>query len=174
MTVKQPDDDDSQRSALYEAEEFLLPEQQGREVRTCKEIYEWLSEIFASRWFKSRYRLRESFVVHDGRGTAWARGWLDEEGVCHVSIPRSLRRQLFVLHELTHALGFYGHDGAFCATYLALTRRFMGREAAEDLKFYFRMMGVKSRRPSVRRQSGQGTDWRHAAKLFCAHLSYEK
>ena len=88
-----------------------------------------------------------------------ARGWSDDDWVCHVSIPRALRCELFVLHELAHALTFGGHGPEFCSAYLKLIRRFMGREVFEDLRFNFRANDVKYRRPPTRKWAYEGLEW---------------
>jgi putative metallohydrolase (TIGR04338 family) len=141
------EDDDPQRYRVYEAEELVFASSRGRRFRTCGDIADWLTYIFGTRWFRNRYRLYRRFAVHDGRGDSMARGWSDDDFVCHLSIVRALRCELFVLHELAHALAFDSHGPEFCSTYLKLVRRFMGREVFENLRFNFQANGVKYRRP---------------------------
>jgi putative metallohydrolase (TIGR04338 family) len=143
-------DEDPQRYRVYEAENIVFPSSLGRRFRTCGEIADWLTYIFTTRWFRNHHRLYHRFEIHDGRGDHMARGWSDDDFVCHLSIIRALRCELFVLHELAHALTFGGHGPEFCSTYLKLVRRFIGREAFENLRFTFRANDVKYRHPPTR------------------------
>jgi len=138
-----------QTDRVYEAEDWVFWLPQYAEQMSLDAIKEFIADIFQTRWFRSRFcRGTCRVFVHDGRGARRAIGKCDfDTDDVHLTFPRCLRQKLNVLHELAHAASGGGHDGWFCSTYLKLVRRFMGRDAWEELRWQFQLAGVKYRCP---------------------------
>ena len=134
---------------VYQAESCLFPETEGHHFGTIDEIAAWLSEVIERDWFQREFPSFKGVVVHDGRGSCGARGWRDENGLSHISMPRQMRQQLTVLHELAHGLGHHSHNRFFCRTYLYLVRHALGRMAARDLLENFVAAKVRHRWPPL-------------------------
>jgi putative metallohydrolase (TIGR04338 family) len=70
-----------------------------------------------------------SLTVKDGRGSRRAR----TDGAHWIAVPRAMRREWVLLHEVAHCLTADKHGPEFCACYLALVRRHLGHAAADAL-----------------------------------------
>jgi putative metallohydrolase (TIGR04338 family) len=140
-----------QAQAVYAAEEYAWNASRGKALPKVSDIENFLSQIFESRWFKGQFPRAYGFEVLDGRGATYASGKL-VDGVCKISVPRALRCELFVLHELSHAVGAPNHGPLFCSCYLKLVRRFISPTAARVLRFDLKAAGAKLRRPSSKIQ----------------------
>jgi putative metallohydrolase (TIGR04338 family) len=147
---------DSQKSKVYRAERLAwwgaqdspyLPDDEFRTVAQCLAL---VDQITSSRWWKNRCRIG-TVKVFDGRGTRFARaghfgyrsrgknGW-------GINLPRWSRSKPVILHELAHIMtnGWHrGHGRHFCRNYLALVSRWMGKEAAAELRSAFKTCRVK-------------------------------
>ena len=137
---------DDQAQRVYNAESCCSPATYGRHFQSLAEIEAWLLDLTGQRWFQRRFPAFERVQLHDGRGITWAQGWLAEDGISHINLPRAMRSELYVLHELAHGLGQHSHDREFCATYLTLVHFGLGRDAANDLKREFVWWKVRHRR----------------------------
>jgi len=135
---------------VYDPEASCFNATEGRVFNEIGEVNAWLQDFVASRWFRLTFPCFKSCQIHDGRGHPLARGWTDENAVGHIALPRAARYQQLILHELTHALGYCSHDCDFCAVYLQLVHRGIGRPAWLDLKEMFDLFEVRYRRHRYR------------------------
>ena len=131
---------------LYLAEDLCSAHTHGRWLRKNREIQEFLNAVTTSRWFRRMFPDFKSITVGNARGRDYGEGRLDGDGHSHIFLPTDLRRELFALHELVHALGHCSHDWAFCSTYLRVVRRVLGPDAWYELRHNFVECGVKHRR----------------------------
>lgn len=142
---------DPQAWLVYEAEVWVPPVNHGQLLAEVSDIQSWVDEIYKTAWFEKRFRcVTKGFEIHDGRGSCWARGWSDKNRICHLSIPRKMRTQLTVLHELSHGLTADGHGRWFCSVYLSLMKRFLGYDSWLELRDSFVVCGVRYRKPRER------------------------
>lgn len=153
---KTPETLDPQRELVYEAESaFEFCGEDRDEQMSLEEIHAFVEHVITRPWFRKRFWLRDlKVVIRDGRGSciAWAR-YDRKPQTAYLSFPRKMRSKYVVLHEIAHvaAPGSEApHGPSFCATYLELVRRFMGREAWEDLREMFKISEIKCRRPPSR------------------------
>jgi len=149
MTMTGPNTD-VQKESVYTAENllmYLMPEYS--EQMSLAEIVAFVDRVTATQWFCQRFWPPDwAFNVRDGRGYHRALGWWDHDRrIAHLSFPRNLRQRLIVLHEIAHCFPPSGssHGRVFCAAYLALVKRFLGREPWEELRESFDAFGVKYR-----------------------------
>jgi putative metallohydrolase (TIGR04338 family) len=153
---KKPKTLDPQRELVYEAESAFESYGEDRdEQMSLEEIHAFVEHVITSPWFRKRFWLRDlKVVIRDGRGrcTAWAR-YDRKAQTAYLSFPRKMRSKCVVLHEIAHVAApgsEAAHGRSFCATYLELVRRFMGRDAWEELRTMFEGTEVKFRRPPER------------------------
>jgi putative metallohydrolase (TIGR04338 family) len=151
---------DSQRSKVYRAEGVLKHHRtktfkvggktwSGATYADLKDVKAYVDKLVGSAWFKRRWPNVRSVEVNDGRGRQSAGGeggWRRQ-----ITLPRHMRRQEIVLHELAHVLtdAEFGrknaapHGREFARTLLTLVRHEMGDEAWRALKDSFRTHKVK-------------------------------
>ena len=157
---------DSQRSKVYAAERMHSQWYDENQYANLGEIQSWVDGICKSRWFKNRYpryavdkksimkygRAADGIKVLDGRGRIRPCG--STRGF--IKLPMWSRFELLILHEIAHVVtrrnGYHGplpawHGREFCANFLALVRRFLGKEAGKELKACFKKKRVKYIRP---------------------------
>lgn len=140
-------DDKIQAERLYQAESWIDDELRGTRFRTIREVRDWLDEIFATPWFQHRYRFLRGYDLRDGRGARRGIGSLLPGNISRITLPRGLRCELFVLHELAHSVSFDGHGPHFVFEYVHLVRRFIGRETAAELRSWLKCTKARQRRP---------------------------
>lgn len=124
---------DSQRSKVYTAERKLWDDP-GEVYRTILEVETFLSRVRQSKWFVDRFG-GMTFCIKNGQGCSMAKGW-SEGTTVYMRLPAFARKQLIVLHELSHGLVMFecrkagttaaGHGPEFCQMYLELVKEFMG------------------------------------------------
>lgn len=138
---------DSQRSKVYKAETVI--HNIGEKFETVNDVSIYLRKIMNSDWFQQRYPEKTWFDIRDGRGTRYARGSNLSYGGVYMNLPRWARRESVILHELAHGLqpaNTAWHGREFCAIYIELVGRFMGKEAEKKLRESFKANRVKYRR----------------------------
>lgn len=145
---------DFQRSRVYKAERADAFTAYSQEVGSIHDVRAYVDKITSSRWWRNRCPVK-SVQVWDGRGTRIAYGGLFCSGSKFgwgISLPRWARTHWVILHELAHVIteanGYYddghpAHGREFCATFLELTRRWIGTDAAKALKQSFKDHKVK-------------------------------
>lgn len=129
---------DAQRSRLYRAEYPLWDV--GQRWQTVPEVQAYVDRLDESAWFQRRWG-RRRIVVEDGRGRRSAVGYTYEIGV-----PRLMRRELIVLHEIAHCLTprtYAPHGPEFAGVVLTLVRHKMGDEAGRQLAESYRAHKVR-------------------------------
>lgn len=155
---------DSQREHVYAAENtcswwrrnYIADRKNDDEF---PKVVAYVRRIVQSKWWQTRHPARQQVAVIKGRRGAYARG-----GLGGVSLPPFSWDKGVILHELAHVITYQrtspsdwsgyvdpGHGRWFCATYLALVRRFLGKDAHDELRDAFRRMKVKYSKPRTRR-----------------------
>lgn len=146
---------DNQRSKLYKAEGeafegFLCDELNDLTVDDCQAF---INKIMHSRWFRSRYGTHQPPRVKSGKGARWATARYRERSIV---LPLWARKPWVMLHELAHYAvrwtdSFAGadctahHGPEFAKEYLALVRRWIGKEEADALRAAYKKNRVKYR-----------------------------
>jgi len=159
---------DSQRSKVYAAERKHSQWYDDNQYANLGEIQSWVDSICKSRWFINRFprhaldkkaimkygRSADGIKVLDGRGRQRPCG--STRGF--IKLPKWSRFELVILHEIAHVVttrystnnrklpAYHGRD--FCANYLTLVRRFLGKEAGKELRECFKRHKVKYTRPA--------------------------
>ena len=154
---------DSQMSKVYAAERDHSLWHYDSQYDNIQQIQAWVDSICKSRWFKNRFfryaidkkrmakygRRADGIKVLDGRGRRNACG--STRG--YIKLPVWSRSDLVILHEIAHVVtsryttnnrklpAYHGRD--FCANYLSLVRRFLGKEAGDELKACFKKRKAK-------------------------------
>ena len=95
--------DDPQVLAVYDAEAYAMNACKGKALPKVSDVENYLASVFKSRWFKAQFPRAYGFEVLDGRGANFGWGKL-VDGICRISLPRALRCELILLHELSHAV----------------------------------------------------------------------
>lgn len=131
---------DNQRVRVYRAERVL----HGQEKLDWQETQEWVAEITRTAWWRNRGG--RAVLVSDGRGRRKPCSFGGE-----ISIPRSARMRVVILHELAHELTWTrrpvaSHGPEFVGNLLALVGRFMGPEATKQLRGSYRKNRVRHSR----------------------------
>lgn len=152
---------DSQKSKVYRAEGLVKKPDANERLETVEEIQAWINSITRKRWWRT-YRLPsaekashrkysipyKSIEVRDGRARRNASG-----GFGVIKMPRWSRTKLIILHEVAHAIQTErpSHGRQFARIYLDLVSRFIGVEAATQLKGAYVAVGVRSgpKRPTT-------------------------
>jgi putative metallohydrolase (TIGR04338 family) len=138
---------DSQRQRVYNAENT---QPRGRAMPTVPEMQRYVDRITSTQWWQRRYpRAATAIQVRPGHGRRHACAYSSGEAI---AMPRSLRSEMVVLHELAHsanmrqAPGAYAdHGWEFVVIYLDLVHHFMGRAAADGLRAAFKAHRVRLR-----------------------------
>lgn len=161
---------DSQRKKVYNSERTHSLWTWDAQYESVQEVQALVDKMCKTRWFKSRFpkyafdqkairkygRSADGIKVLDGRGRRGACG--STRGF--IKLPRWSRSDLVILHEIAHVVtrrnGYHGplpafHGREFCANYLALVRRFLGKDAGDELKACFKKHKAKYTRPSKRK-----------------------
>lgn len=150
---------DSQRRKVYNSEQaHSLWTWDAHQYESIQEVQEWVTKICNTRWFKNRFPNyaviadsmfhKEGIKVLDGRGRRRPCG--STRGF--IKLPKWSRSDLVILHEISHVVtrrknrhlpltAFHGRE--FCANYLALVRRFLGKDAGDELKASFKKHKAK-------------------------------
>lgn len=155
---------DSQRQRVYNAEDIAFPIMQawsnygiGDTFTSIHETQAFVDKIAKSAWWKKRTDIIQ-VEVSDGRGrrSACAYGitylWVGGNkaiGFGKIALPKGNRNINSVLHEFAHLLAhdddFAAHGPEFCKAYLALVKRFLGKQSHSNLKYGFDRMKVNYR-----------------------------
>ncbi len=140
---------DSQRSRVYNSEHHhSLYQNNYSEKMTIDEVREFIEKIMRSRWWKVRMPDDTYLNLKDGRRTRWARGGKHGSEI-RINLPRWARHPIVILHEMAHTITpmdrcvAASHGRQFCSNYLALIKRWMGREAWLEMKGLFKNKRVK-------------------------------
>lgn len=157
---------DSQRSKVYKAESDTSMRVNPNycndfpEIMTLQEIESWVEKIMTSKWFESNYPGVNQIIpaIRDGRGSRRAAA-----NTRRMRFPIWTRFELMVLHELAHVVCAHiyrpyeirMHGRAYCAVYLNLVKRWIGKPAHDELKKSFKKHGVKyGRSPATAHEPG--------------------
>ena len=146
---------DSQRSKVYAAEQATSMCRAGAEpdLRSMKDLAEFVNgRIVGSSYWRRSHPKVKAVIVADGRGRSAAGGSYYRR---RITMPLWSRSRLIVCHELAHVVTDPeepAHGWAFCAEYLRLVERFIGRAEAEELRASFKAHGVKYLAPRAKRQ----------------------
>lgn len=157
---------DAQRQRVYDAENKarrVLTDAgfEWRNVATEARYKRRIDEIMGSKWMKDTYPAatgREVELEWGGkRYGACAGSWGIKTSVTDFAL-----HELVLVHELAHTIekrlyGVYdpGHGRAYCAIYLKLVRRFIGKQAHDELRAQFKAYGAKytaKRESTVKRE----------------------
>lgn len=155
---------DSQRSKLYAAERLAWGDDpyigdpgHGQTV-PLQAVQDWVDMITRSRFWKTykvpifeghglhgywpQIKRYPKILVRDGRGRRNACG--SQEG--YIKLPLWARTYWVTLHEIAHVIQTErpAHGRQFARIYLDLVRRFIGPEAARELKRAYVQKHVKS------------------------------
>ncbi len=118
----------------------------GTPIMSTHEVREFVEKIMRSRWWKSRMPYVHHLHLKDGRGTRWARGYSIGSSLV-LNLPRWARYPLIILHEMAHGMlpgkRISPHGRRFCANFLDLIKRWMGREAWFEMKDCYKTQRVK-------------------------------
>ena len=123
---------DFQRSRVYRSEESCLPSIPQRGFDRVEHMQAYVDELLATRFCRGLLA-GGPITVKDGRGSRRAR----TDGSTWIAVPRAMRREWVLLHEVAHCLTPDKHGPQFCACYLELVRRRLGPEAADALALAF-------------------------------------
>lgn len=129
---------DFQRSRVYRSEAQALGHLPQLTFSTVAHVQAYLDDLVGSPWFRRHWR-RVDVTVKDGRGSRRAR----TDGRGWIALPRAMRHEWVVLHELAHCLAADKHGPVFCACYLELVGRQLGAEAQAALRDAFQEHRVK-------------------------------
>ena len=142
---------DYQRSKVYAAEDKAFHLSNPPEFKTMEECRAFAETILSSQYWKSCGGLKR-FKLVDGRGRRRACSLgRSGKGTNAYALPRWARSRWVIIHEFSHGLTAYTHDGApwhgsiFCSHYLSLVRELLGNESAMRLEDSFIEHGVKYR-----------------------------
>lgn len=136
---------DSQRIKVYRAGwEFadLLPDHYMPNIRS---VQTWVNGIVGSNWWREQYPDIRHVEVKDGRGRRKAGGW-SSRGWGTITLPRALRHQKTILHELAHVVTSYdvaSHGKIFVQNWLALVDKWMGDLEGAALRWFLAKHRVK-------------------------------
>jgi putative metallohydrolase (TIGR04338 family) len=144
---------DTQRGRVYKSDAALRPF--ARSLPTVADIEKFVAKTFASRRVQAAWPDSTMWLpdVHDGRGRRRAGATSS-----YITMPRALRDEGIVLHELAHTicrrehgLLVAGHGWQYCAIYLKLALYMLGREAHDALKAAFKVNRVRFSPPRRRK-----------------------
>lgn len=146
---------DTQRQRVYDAENAALSSIDPRADLSLRDMQNLVDRWCADRVVRRHYRRAvRPLLVTDGRGRRTACYHPTLYGPDELRMPRWSRSRRVLLHEFAHALTFSysraDHGWEFCACYLMLVRRFLGREAEATLMREFKARRVRYRRPRKR------------------------
>ncbi len=132
---------DNQRQRVYDAENTVT--HGADRLDEVRDIEKFLKRITKSAWYKRRFTRWATIEVKDGRRRRRACG---SSSRGYINMPRWSRTRKIVLHEVAHVVqpsctAWHGRE--FCKIYLALVKKWIGREAYDALKAAFKEHGVK-------------------------------
>ncbi len=141
---------DSQRQRVYDAEKLIPDFSSGHRLETMEEIEAYVAMMLSHEWFRRHFRsIGDHIDVSDGRGSRRAKAFCTQN---RMSFPKWARSRMNVIHEVTHMVvsdAVSAHGWQFCATYLDLTRHFMGEERYKQLREAFRTKKVRYKQPKT-------------------------
>ncbi len=131
---------DTQRQRVYAAERLV-----GEEpiLASLVVVQAWIDNIVASDWWQKRFGQITKIIALDGRGriNGIAGRLTGHPEVGYVRLPKATRHRLYILHEMAHVAQPQWsacHGKEFCRVFMALVRRWMGRQTAHALRNAFR------------------------------------
>lgn len=130
---------DFQRSKVYRSERKI---EKGKVFPELKDVQKYCDRLLKSIWWKKNFPKVSEILVDDGRGRNSACGWRACSYRIRIKVPRSMRNQLIILHEISHGLATDKHGEDFCGVYIQLVRRFMSVQIAKSLQDSFDLNGV--------------------------------
>jgi len=145
---------DFQKSRIYKAEnrihEALKERGLDAKMESIPEVDAFVKHVTQSRFWKSKtipnFAARGKPVrVKDGRGRRIACAGWSALGY-YVALPKWARTKLTTVHEMTHVACYHNrvsHGRMFARTMLAMTRRFLGKEAGDLLAEQYKLLRVK-------------------------------
>jgi hypothetical protein len=145
---------DFQRERVYKAEghvEAVLKERGLDGALSLDEVKALVGTVTRSRYWKSKaihnHAARgKPVLVKDGRARRRAcAGWRPISGY-YIAMPVRGRTRLTTLHELNHIAVYHNpvwHGREFARSMLAMTRRFLGKEAGDLLAEQYKVLRVK-------------------------------
>ena len=143
---------DFQRQRVYDAEESIdVYGDLSRRLETMREINAFGDSVIYSRWLRGWMKRNESPQISyiqfdDGRGCKRPIASFKQDGGAVLKFPKWCRTEMVVLHEIAHTLIPYDsvpHGRRWCAAYLELVRRFIGKDEHAMLKNAFKEYKVK-------------------------------
>lgn len=135
-----------QADLVSKAETIVEPSTRGREFSSRSEIKSFLTKVLNEKWFKKKYPWIDSFRLRDARDDNKAFGWRKRRR-CYLIVPPWARYEMAVLHLLANGITLDSGGPEFCETFLHLLGRIVDKEAEQDLRKWFRKLGVKYHPP---------------------------
>ncbi len=138
---------DNQRQRVYNAERTTTMWTSPERIDDIHALRKYVKKICKSAWYRRRFVRYPLIEVGDGRRRRKAGGGWGE-----INMPRWSRFKLVILHEMAHAVHTYQpwHGREFCKIYLAMVKKWIGKEAYAGLKLAFDEHGVKYRTGNVK------------------------
>lgn len=133
---------DSQRKKLYAAERNI---HKGDFIGNIDDIRRYVTHL--CNVLSDRYTIKK-IVVKDGRGYKCASGYAIDNHTGKITMPSSLRYELWILHEVSHAVTdaldrvASWHGPLFCSVYLDLVQMKLGTWVAVSLRDSYDRHGV--------------------------------
>jgi putative metallohydrolase (TIGR04338 family) len=127
---------DFQRSRVYKAEQTVP---KGKTFSSLEDTQQWVNAVMTKdEWIFPIKHIK----VRDGRSNRSVRGKANHGNIW---LPQQTRYEMYVLHELTHAIKISDpcHGEEFCGIFLYLVEKVMGSTQATQLKRGFDLYGVK-------------------------------
>jgi putative metallohydrolase (TIGR04338 family) len=129
---------DNQRKRLYDAQAAALPDFYTNVFGSVEQTQQWIDQVLAARWFRSRWQLAQVPVLRGGKGA--------RSHHSSISLGTWARNPGVALHELAHQIitrctpggrGMPSHGPQFAAVYLFLVAQVMGEDIARKLRASF-------------------------------------
>jgi len=154
---------DSQKQRVYDAERkaaksMAVAGDRNLRIPEIADVEKYVNDIVRSAYWKAMFPKTTIVMVDEGRKGRRMACWKSWEKTIH--LPSWARTELIILHELAHA----AHDGSpdwdwtqaahgwqFCAVYLQLVQRYLGRSAHDILAASFKLGGVRYQKPRAKR-----------------------
>ncbi len=146
---------DNQRQRVYNAER-TIPQWGADRIDDIHALRKYVKKITKSAWYRKRMaKNADAFrwadiEVRDGRCRRNAGGCRFNG---YITMPKWSRTRLVILHEIAHVCQpriSAGHGREYCKVYLALVKKWIGKEASLALKTAFDEHGVKYRTGAVK------------------------
>lgn len=137
---------DFQRQKLYRAENQAL-QKHKKKFKDHLEASRFIAKVLSNKWFIDNFMIREVIMHHHHNNRVFARGGgaYKPNRIGRIKIPDWACSDWVILHELAHCCQEHpeGHGRNFCYIFLLLVEKFMGKEAARDLKTQYAKFDVK-------------------------------